>query len=139
MIMQASERRSASVLHCKAVREGAKSTRTLREKHRSRGDRLVRLGKAKVVDMLVWAHQCHLLGGNTLSGEFVFVSHPAFDGETGSGGAVNESFVRGCSCRCLGAVYCHLSPVFERSNSAWLLEIQILLGLWKLSLISKIA
>lgn len=58
-----------------AVREGAESTCTLREKHRSRGYKVLCLGKAEVINMLVWAHQCHLLGGKRLSGEFVFIGH----------------------------------------------------------------
>lgn len=75
ILMQASEGRFPSVRHCEAVWEGAESTRTLREKRRSRGDPVLCLGKAKVIDMLVWAHQCHLLAGKRLFGEFVSVGH----------------------------------------------------------------
>lgn len=101
----------------------------MREKQRSRGDRALCPGKAKVINMLVWAHQCHLLGGKRLSGEFAFVSHRLLasvfgEGRNGEWGAVGPdlAFVRGC--RYQDVVCCHLSPPFEMADSASLVEIE---------------
>lgn len=66
------------MLHGKAVQDGAESICMLREKHRSRGYQVLCLGKAEVINMLVWAHQCHLLGVKRLSGESVFLGHGHF-------------------------------------------------------------
>lgn len=64
----------SSVPHHKAAWEGAERTRMLREKHSSRGNQVLCLSKAKDINTLVRAHECHLLGGKRLSGELVFVS-----------------------------------------------------------------
>lgn len=99
-------------------------------------------GKAEVINMLVWAHQCHLLGGNRLPGEFVnirvceyqslctsvCVHQPpssAFGEEHNrQWGAVSRPRV----CSRLQPQGCgELSPVilaFGRSGSAWLVEIK---------------
>lgn len=75
----------------------------------------------------MWAHQCHLLGGKRLSGEFVCISHRLLllvKGETGSGGLWTKTRV--CQ-RLLPSGRGELSPVtlpFGRSDSACLAEIK---------------
>lgn len=87
--------------------------------------------KAKAINVLVWAHQCHLLGGKMFPGEFVYNSHrvlPLVKSEQAVGGCgPDPGLAPGCSS--LDVLSCHLSPSP--------LEGRVLLGLWKLSLILK--
>lgn len=77
--------------------------------------------------MLVWAHQCHLLGGKRLPGEFVNVSHRLLllvKSKPGSGGL--WAGARAC-WRLQLSGRGELSPAtlpFGRSGSAWLVEIK---------------
>lgn len=76
--------------------------------------------------MLVWAHQCHLLGGKRRPGEFVDQPSTSAFGEerTGSGGL----WARPRVCSRLQPSGCgELSPVTlpcGRSGSAWIVEIK---------------